>query len=449
MFIFRRRLMQNMLDDLTFLPPDDRQKLADRLNQRHPDRMAAMWELVFLWGLSRVGRVDHEAELDNGRRPDLRYHQDDLAFIADVTALSDTGLEDQAGVQQLWGDILRIGRKHGFSGNGLSLDVESTRVGAYGDTVVDVHLPEPKDRARVMKTHVEPFLRAHRQTQEAISLVVDEPSVRFTLSYIPGQLYATCSHAAYTVPGSLKDNPLARRIKAKTGQLRGAPADLPRGLIVCDAGSDLMRRKDNLNGQDYSRRHIALDALEATTAIDFVLMVSVVAERKILDPRTTYQWRSDFVASRRAMMEGRLADGMAARIEGVFREMFGRLPPLVNDAMNVAHRVLEAEGPNMIGGYRWEGDMFKISSRAVMDLLAGTLSQNDFQEAYGWHPDDPHGARNPFAMAKARGQLIRSVNIEASQDSDDDWLVVQFGRPDPAVTPFTGAITESAAPTET
>lgn len=409
-----------------------------------------MWELVFLWGLSRVGRVDHEAELDNGRRPDLRYHQDDLAFIADVTALSDTGLEDQADVQQLWADIHRVGRKHGLSGNGLSLDVESIHVGAYGDTVVDVHLPEPKDRARVIRTHVEPFLRAHRQTQDAVSLVVDEPGVRFTLAYSPGQIYATRSHAAYTAPGSLKDNPLARRIKAKASQLRGAPADLPRGLIVCDAGSDLMRRKDNLNGRGYSRRDIALAALEATTAIDFVVMVSVVAERKMLDPRTTYQWRIDVVASTRAMSEGRLADGVAARIEGVFREMFGRLPSLVNDAMNVAHRVLEAEAPDMIGGYQWEGDMFKISSRAVMDLLAGTLSQDDFQEAYGWRPDDPRGARNPFAMAKARGQLIRSVNIEASQDSDDDWLVVQFGRPDPAVAPFTGAVTEAKpeAPTE-
>ncbi len=435
--------MQEMLDDLTFLPSVDRQKLADRLNKRHKDRMAAMWELVFLWGLSRVGRVDHEAELDNSRRPDLRYELDDLGFIADVTALSDSGLEDQAGVEQFWSDILRIGHKYGLRGNGLSLEVESTRVGAYGDTVVAVHLPKPKDRARVIKTHVEPFLRAHRETQEVVSLVVDEPEVQFTLSYNPGQQYATQIHTAYTVPDSLKNNPLAKRIKVKAGQLRGAPADLPRGLIICDAGSDLMRHKNNLNSRDYSRRDIALAALEATTAIDFVLMVSVVAEQKMLRGSSTFHWHIDFVGSKRAIREGRLADGIAVRIEGVFREMFKRLPPLVNDAMNVAHRVLEAEGPNMIGGYQWEGDMFEISSRAVMDLLAGTLSQNDFQAAYGWHPDAPRGARNPFAMAKSRGQLIKSIEIKASQDSDDDWLVVHFGRPDPAVAPFTGTNTEA------
>jgi ABC-type Fe3+-hydroxamate transport system substrate-binding protein len=72
----------------------------------------------------------------------------------------------------------------------------------------------------------------------------------------------------------------------------------------------------------------------------------------------------------------------------------------------------------------------KVSSRNVLQLLAGTLGVQQFQAGLG--------GRNPFAEKLLRGQLIKSVLIEPSEvaEEDDDWIVFEFGEPDPAISPF-------------
>ena len=72
-----------------------------------------------------------------------------------------------------------------------------------------------------------------------------------------------------------------------------------------------------------------------------------------------------------------------------------------------------------------------ISSRDLMQLLSGNLSQEDFCKAYGF--DAKHV--NPFALALSQGRLIQRASL-SKLDGDDDLVTFEFGEIDPAIAPF-------------
>lgn len=73
-----------------------------------------------------------------------------------------------------------------------------------------------------------------------------------------------------------------------------------------------------------------------------------------------------------------------------------------------------------------------ISSRDLMMLLSGKLSQEDFCKAYRF--DAPHV--NPFTLALSQGRLIQLASLSKLDDDDDDLVIFEFGEIDPAIAPF-------------
>ena len=74
--IYRRRALQRRLHDLrVVLDGEAVDKLAERLNRAGKDRVAAMWELVVLDGLSKCGPIQNEVALSSLRRPDIFFEQ--------------------------------------------------------------------------------------------------------------------------------------------------------------------------------------------------------------------------------------------------------------------------------------------------------------------------------------------------------------------------------------
>ncbi|MEA2239811.1 MAG: hypothetical protein QOC81_4535 [Thermoanaerobaculia bacterium] len=41
---------------------------------------------------------------------------------------------------------------------------------------------------------------------------------------------------------------------------------------------------------------------------------------------------------------------------------------------------------------------------------------------------------NPFEWMLDEGRMIKSVAVDTSDEYDDDWLVFEFGEPDPAIS---------------
>lgn len=72
----------------------------------------------------------------------------------------------------------------------------------------------------------------------------------------------------------------------------------------------------------------------------------------------------------------------------------------------------------------------KLSSRLLMEFLAGNISEADFR--YGLGIKDG----SPFAALLSKGLLPSNVTLEArGHDKDDDYIVLEFA-PDPSVSPF-------------
>lgn len=98
------------------------------------------------------------------------------------------------------------------------------------------------------------------------------------------------------------------------------------------------------------------------------------------------------------------------------------------NAVNAIKSTKKHIGASHYGGMRMRGNEVRISSRTVLDLLAGKLKYEDFPENY----------RAIFADMASEGRLFLAATIEKDVcEEDDDWFVFTFGEPDPAVRPFT------------
>lgn len=86
--------MQRRLDELRGKIDNEAvDAIVARLNEPGKDRVAAMWEVVVLHGLATTGDLESENALPSGRRPDVWFDGDVIRFVADVTSVSDDGLD--------------------------------------------------------------------------------------------------------------------------------------------------------------------------------------------------------------------------------------------------------------------------------------------------------------------------------------------------------------------
>jgi hypothetical protein len=116
------------------------------------------------------------------------------------------------------------------------------------------------------------------------------------------------------------------------------------------------------------------------------------------------------------------------------------IPPPDNDVVNTIHHLQSKErrvGLSSKGGWKMTSKEVKLSSRAIQELLAGRLTQEEFFKLH--RMIDGQGAKaiaNPFEIALAGGRSIESMRVEKNRDKDDDWIVFRFGEPDPAIFRF-------------
>ena len=74
----------------------------------------------------------------------------------------------------------------------------------------------------------------------------------------------------------------------------------------------------------------------------------------------------------------------------------------------------------------------QISARAVLDMLAGTETPEQFFAGFNSRRSS---AGNQFHAHQIKGRLIESVQLVKGED-DDDLIEFNFGEPDMAVREF-------------
>ncbi len=85
------------------------------------------------------------------------------------------------------------------------------------------------------------------------------------------------------------------------------------------------------------------------------------------------------------------------------------------------------------------GRSIKISSRAVIELLAGRKTVDDMNSWHQWTSSKDAPAQNvmlnPFERWLSEGRLPVSMTIlKGDENEADDWVEFEFGDPDPAIT---------------
>jgi hypothetical protein len=79
----------------------------------------------------------------------------------------------------------------------------------------------------------------------------------------------------------------------------------------------------------------------------------------------------------------------------------------------------------------------KISSRALLELLAGEVPIETFFSDHGhFSVIDKDSKHNLFKLKSREGCLFTQIRIEKCKTEDDDWVVFEFGDPDPATSLF-------------
>lgn len=442
MFIFSRRWLQGCINDLCeILEEEAVQKLVARLNRPGKGRLAAMWELVFLKGLSYGGRLRHEVPLTNGRQPDFEWtlveDGQDICVVGDITTVSDAGLDAKNPVDHLSSEITRLARKYGLDPNHFRYEVRGGRVGEYRKSVMKLQLPEHPKLQHLIKVRVEPFFRdLSSASQPNAHFSHTDDCTDFSITYDQSQMFAGGGYTAYEVAASLTNNPIFNALKGKTAQLAGAPDDALRLIILCDADCSAMSR-EHISCEEFSARSIAEDFLRKSTSIDMVLLATVQNDGYgWLVPRRLVL-KFDLITARPGALSARMTSSRFAAVRAALERAVSVFPIPKLEPINAVRRCAErGYGVGKRGAYM-SNRTIKISSRALLQLLAGDISQDEFLEAHGWKSDEAKPTfPSLFKQALEGGRMIKKVTVESASDDDDDWIEFDFAEPDPAISPF-------------
>jgi hypothetical protein len=393
-----------------------------------------MWEVVVLHSLSKHGSVGVEEPLPSGRRPDVAFANEKLAFIADVTSVSDEGLDDQNPCRELAELLEATKKKLGLKIGGTELRVGSVRQQTSRGSRTVLRLPERKRLAQFVRDRIEPVLRQQiAEGRDVLQVIINDETAEVSVHIDPKRSpYSSIGYAGYDAPTIKDQNPLYNAMRAKARQLRGAQGLC--GVIVGDADSkSLAGRKVGWNEVD--SRTIADEFLRQFSSIHFVLLLSVREEQG------TFQ-----IGPPKRKLHALLAFSRTSPppegLEALFKDMMGEMPKPIAMPVNAALRSREkGYGWGFHGGGTMSGSRIKISAREVLEVLAG---RRTVQETNSWHRwasmgDEPAPGTmvNPFERCLAQGRLPIAMNVvKGDEDDPDDWIVIEFGPSDPAIRPF-------------
>lgn len=433
-YVFSRRCIQRMLDSLTEAATAEQLRhWANRLNRPGDDRLACVWEIAIVYALCQEGNVKHEHPLPNRSTPDVLFtfqgeHKPSL--VMEVTVVSDRGFHDRNPVEYFDRELVRIAGKVGIEPNKISFQIFrcSDSETACGCSITA--LPENKSSiTRLLTRNALPFLRAVKNsaaTQDAI--LVKEGGSHFSISYNANQRFMGGSYPGYTVADSIEQTPLYGALRSKAKKLKAAPTDYVTAVVACNGGCSVFKGH-NIFGRNILARDVAKEVLRQYSSLGFILMIDAIK------PFTTSPTDRPFAYLKYELVFGDRFRGDQKIVDLVSRTM-AVLPSPMNDALNASYRSKEVGyGIGYVGGFKMSRKSIRLSSRAVVELLAGRITPEHFAAVHGWDRRGDSGHINFFEHMLSQGRMISETTVTRTDD-DDDWLTFQFGDPDPAISPF-------------
>ncbi len=394
-----------------------------------------MWETVAFHALAKCGALESEAPLPTGRRPDVQLTVGELHITADITAVSDDGLDDQNPFQELMWQIEAVKTKLGLPSGGLDLQVRHKIERSKRGSRTVLRLPNRNALPEFVRTQISPLIRngiSARTFPLRIEIENDDAGINITIdpSLMPTN---TGSYAPYSMPQIRDQNPLYNALKAKTAQLRGALGT--KGIFVGDAGCDAMSFS-RFGRSAMSPADIVKEFFRQYSSIDFVVLMTVVEKLSPL----MYQQAPDLTNEISLFVR----DGCTVEQElrTLVRDMAEHFPQPGMSPVNGSHRARETGySLGFHGGFKMSGDKVRMSLREFTEVLAGLRTLADQGSKVVPAPPELRSHPNPvqcvISANLARGRLPSTLNVvKGGEDEGDDWVEIAFGDPDPAISPL-------------
>ncbi|WP_160004760.1 hypothetical protein [Rhizobium sp. 18055] len=433
--IFARRAMQQRLDGLRkVIDNQSVDDLVHRLNLLGKDRTAAMWEVVILHALAGYGSLAHEVPLFNGSRPDVFFDNGAISFTADITSVSDEGLDEENPFFELLTLLTRVQKKLGLPSGGLDIRPYRKVLQSNRGKRSVLRLPHRKRLNEFIRGEIVPRLAAQLQAGGSpLRVVVDDETAGLEIIIDPaGGEFNSGSFAAYGTPTIKDGNPLYKALKAKAAQLREAGGIT--GVIAADG--DCAAFADDRIGRDtVSMEKIAEEFLRQFTSVDFVLLLAVREGIGAQPPAHT-------VVRLHPKLVMRDGDERRGALALVFKNAIADFPEPVNSSSNGALRAAE-KGFDLgyHGDYEMGSGKIRVSAREMMEVLAGIRTFDDGGalnvEAVRKVPGPQHPITREFLAELRAGRLPAKVSvIHTGETGNDDWIEFEFGDRDAAISKF-------------
>lgn len=423
----RSKLLERSVDDL-----------ASKLNQ--PPRNAIFYEceLAVLYALSKIGFVEYEKNCGGRTRPDLFFRTSDnqLKFIADMTAVSDRGLDMKNPVKYFIAEFDKILRKRGIDTGGFTFQ--------FGDQIV-YGASGPKAKILVpSSSECHPFILKHfrriikqviHNPEKPASQKINTEFVKISITYNPkNRPGCAASHIHYQSIVPRDNNPVANRLKAKAKQLKDSGFSGNKGIILCDFGCALLESLDSLEPSEMLNL-VLKDFFRKNSSIHFVAVMRIYSDpyEPSRDPRTSFRVSVNPCApssNRESLME-------------VFKDVRTLTPTAMNSISTAVQRSagkIRWSENTCYGGWSVSENKVRISSRSLLALLSGEVDSKTFLEDHGFAESRKFGyfrtATDIFGAMKEQGRMISSIKVVPHPLRDDDWLEIEFEKLDPAISKF-------------
>jgi hypothetical protein len=439
MAMFARRVLQNMLDHLAVnLPPGACQKLAHGMNQQSKSALGFEWETALLFGFSHTGKIDYEAPSAQGSRPDIAFVEDSespIRFTADMTAVSDDGLDEENPAMRLSLALTRLKQKYKLLGS-THYTIKGEATGPhYRNRKMRLELPPGAGIDEMLEKHVAPaFKRAQKEKLSTISVAIDELGVQISIKYDTNQRYGGGSHPSYTAAYSLKRNPVYRSLESKLDQLKKSGPAGAVGIFLCDGGCALLKN---------TRRHVEALSVDQVikeffrqnSSITFVTTLTFPPNTSVTFAGVVKELRIDF----QVYVNPRAKNPVdKAALMEVIKRSLARLPPPSAAPQDALYWIANGDANQgepihkITHGGGLMSQSLKVSARKIQEVLAGKMTPEQFCSEYA-HPNSPF--ENPFLRALKLGLTIQSVALTRVPGADDDLLEFKFGA-DAAIQKF-------------
>lgn len=442
MAICSRRTLQRLINENPrFLLKRQIRNHVDKLNDNdlaaskgQATTLATEWEIILLNAFSKIGKVEHERNFGGNTVPDLHFISDanpNHCFAADITAVSDRGFEGHNPFHLLWDELFRRVGDRGLRKQSFSVRVEGNYDELYREgPAARLKLPAQwRFEEKIFNVSFYEFLeevaRSPQKKAEHRVLKLDE-KIDVTIGYDPQQMFASGGHLFYKKLSKLRQNVIYERLERKRSQLLESRFNGPIGIILCDGGFSIFNDSMLVDISGYSVSDVIKQFLLDYPDLHFVITFSV--------EQTTKR-----VLIRRCAQDS-FRESHAWLLECVSRLSF---PEMEMDPVNAMNHLF-GENPQQ-GRYRRMGmsigekyTTVSISARALVELLAGRVSQQEFFERVEFVPSEIPSPLpvNPFAHALQKRQVVTEVALETAPSKDDELITFKLRGPDPAISPF-------------